>query len=234
VVVSNYLAVACLGVCLSATNALAAGDPEVEAKRHFEEGTKHFNLGEFARAASEYRAAYTAKPDPVFLYNIAQSYRLGNDLERAVFFYRSFLRNMPKAPNRREVEDRIVKLEAQLAAQRSVTNAPPNLPVAPGGEQVTAAEPASATRAPLELEPSPQPSEAEPGMRPAPDVAPVTLIKTAPTRSDRQPVHKKWWLWTIVGVAVVGAGLGIGLGVGLSQGSNPPPGSALGTTSVSF
>src|SRR5712692_5479417 len=89
-----------------------ADDPKdaAEAKRHFEAGTSAFNLGEFARAAEEYRKAYKLRPDPVFLYNIAQAYRLAKDPNQALFFYRSFLRNMPNAPNRKEVEDRIKKL----------------------------------------------------------------------------------------------------------------------------
>jgi hypothetical protein len=33
--------------------------------------------------------------------------------------------------------------------------------------------------------------------------------------SEPTPVYRKWWLWTIVGVAVVGVSLGVGLGVGL-------------------
>jgi hypothetical protein len=39
-------------------------------------------------------------------------------------------------------------------------------------------------------------------------------------------VYKKWWLWTIVGGAVVAVGLGVGLGVGLSSSA---PSSRLGT-----
>jgi len=37
-----------------------------------------------------------------------------------------------------------------------------------------------------------------------------------------KPLLRQWWLWTLVGVAVVG--LGVGLGVGLSQGDRAPPG----------
>ncbi|MEO8214153.1 MAG: hypothetical protein ABI560_13215, partial [Myxococcales bacterium] len=75
-----------------------------EAKRHYEEGTKAFNLGEFARAIAEFKATYNVKPDPLLLYNIAQSYRLAGDAGQALFFYKSFLRNMPGASNRKDVE----------------------------------------------------------------------------------------------------------------------------------
>jgi tetratricopeptide (TPR) repeat protein len=100
--------------------ALAAGSEEsaaTEAKKHYEEGTKAFNLGEFPRAIAEFKTTYNAKPDPLLLYNIAQSYRLAGDASQAVFFYKSFLRNMPAATNRKEVEMQIRKLEKQLQAQ---------------------------------------------------------------------------------------------------------------------
>src|SRR5262245_20698693 len=60
-----------------------AEDPTA-ARKHYAEGTKAFNLGEFQRAITEYRAAYNAKPDPVFLYNIAQAYRLAGDLTNSL------------------------------------------------------------------------------------------------------------------------------------------------------
>jgi outer membrane protein assembly factor BamD (BamD/ComL family) len=98
----------------------AADDPEAaEAKKHYEEGTKAFNLGEYPRAISEFKATYNAKPDPLLLYNIAQSYRLQGDPSQALFFYKSFLRNMPNAPNRKEVEGRIKTLEKQIAEQKT-------------------------------------------------------------------------------------------------------------------
>jgi hypothetical protein len=37
----------------------------------------------------------------------------------------------------------------------------------------------------------------------------------------RQPVYKKWWLWTIV-VGVVAVGVGVGLGVGLTSSAGYP------------
>lgn len=97
----------------------AADDPEAAAaKKHYEEGTKAFNLGEYPRAITEFKATYNAKPDPLLLYNIAQSYRLQGDAAQALFFYKSFLRNMPNAANRKEVEGRIKALDKQIADQK--------------------------------------------------------------------------------------------------------------------
>lgn len=44
---------------------------------------------------------------------------------------------------------------------------------------------------------------------------------SAPTKSDRQPLHRKWWFWTATGVVAVSA-VAIGLGVGLSQTGTEP------------
>ena len=57
----------------------------------------------------------------------------------------------------------------------------------------------------LKAELAPKPVEAKP----------IVAEKPAPAE-QRTPVYKKWWLWTIVGVVVVG-GVAVGLGVGLTQ-----------------
>jgi hypothetical protein len=194
-----------------------------EARRHFEEGTKAFNLGEFQRAVTEYKAAYNAKPDPVFLYNIAQAYRLGSDLANALFFYRSFLRNAPETPNRAEVERRIAALEKQIAEQKALATAPPNSAVAPGTQP-----PPSTPEAAVEPKPEPRP---EPAAPPPPSPAPVIVVASAPPPT---PVYKRWWLWTIVGVAVVGVGVGVGVGVAESGGGNTIPSTHFGNTQVTF
>jgi tetratricopeptide (TPR) repeat protein len=186
---------------LIAAAAAAAPTPD-SARAHFEEGTKAFNLGEFTRAAEEYKAAYKLKPDPAFLYNIAQSYRLAGDLANALFFYRSFLHSTPDAPNRHEVEGRIDTLDKQLAEQKRLETTPPNTTVTP-----------SATTA----ETPPPPSNGTEHLN-------EPQVTRPPT-----PLHKKWWLWTAVGGAAVAVALGVGLGVGLQP---KVPDSHFGSTTV--
>lgn len=51
-------------------------------------------------------------------------------------------------------------------------------------------------------------------LRAAPPANPVEVVeKPAP---EKQPLHKKWWLWTTVGAVVI-VGVGVGLGVGLTR-----------------
>src|SRR5512141_162115 len=82
----------------------AEPDPKTEAKAHFNAGQSHYNLNEFSEALQAFKDAYRLYPDPVFLYNLGQCERQLNHDEEAIRFYRSFLRNMPKAPNKAEVQ----------------------------------------------------------------------------------------------------------------------------------
>lgn len=188
-------------------------EDDLRAKKMFDDATRAFNLGEFLTAVNLYRGAYKLKPEPGLLYNIAQAYRLSNDPGNAVFFYRSFLRAAPNTPNRKEVEGRIAKLEAQVNEQK----APPNAPVGLGSMPEGSNEPTTTTT--------------ENGERTTTTTttAPArTDLVAAPPRADK-PLHKKWWLWTVVGVGVVGVSLGLGLGLGLQSRA---PSSHFGTRPV--
>ena len=67
------------------------------------------------------------------------------------------------------------------------------------------------------LAPPPPPPPREDKPMPAPIVAQELQAPAPPPQQQRAPIYKKWWVWTIVGVAVAGAALGVGLGVGLSS-----------------
>ena len=102
-----------------------AADPGKQAKDAFVEGSAAFNLGQWDKAIASWERGYTIKPDPIFLYNIAQAHRLAENFDRALFFYRNYLRNAPKAGNRAEVEQRIRDLEQAIAAKKNAREAPP-------------------------------------------------------------------------------------------------------------
>jgi tetratricopeptide (TPR) repeat protein len=119
-----------LAVLLAATLLLVAGramaDPATEqAKLHNLQAKQLFNLGLFEAAAAEYEAAYRLKPLPTFLFNLAQCYKRmhelpppGRNLERSIFYYKSFLQNDPASPFRPKVEGEIAELERRLAELR--------------------------------------------------------------------------------------------------------------------
>src|SRR2546422_457802 len=85
--------------------------PVEEAKEHYQAGTKLFNLTLYDEAIGEYEAGYKLKDDPVFLYNIAQAHRLAGHLEKAIRFYRNYLRLVTQSPQRAEIEQRIAEME---------------------------------------------------------------------------------------------------------------------------
>jgi hypothetical protein len=125
----------------------ARADDAQRAKDLFQEGTRYFDLGQFDKAIDAWQSGYREKPDAVFLYNIAQAYRLAGDLNKAIFFYKGFLRNSPKAHNRPEVEQRIAGLQKQLAEQEAAKGAAPAAPPVANGEPASAAVLAPATSA---------------------------------------------------------------------------------------
>lgn len=85
-----------------------------EARRHFKSGQKLFELGHWDEAAREFEAAYAARSDPALLYNLAQAYRRKGEARRALDLYKNFLIKVPDAPQRPEVEKRIIALQKQI------------------------------------------------------------------------------------------------------------------------
>jgi outer membrane biosynthesis protein TonB len=250
---------------------------EAEARRIFRRGQAHYNLNEYAQAADDFEGAYRLFPHPTFLYNAAQAHRLAGNDERALYFYRVYLRVEPKSKMRAEVQDRIAALEK--AVQRGTASSPPpsspppsnarppsspapsttpppspapsaTPPSSPAPSTAPPASPAPSTTPPPSPPPSstapapaPTPSSAAPASAPPPSGSPSATTPpaaAAPTSAtpgdstaapanavsaqapEKTPVYKKWWLWTIVGVVVVGVAIGAGVGA-TAGGSNSPP-----------
>jgi tetratricopeptide (TPR) repeat protein len=94
---------------------VARADDVNAAREHFQRGSTAYDLGRFLDAAHEYEAAYEAKRDPNLLFNIGQAYRFVPDYAKAVLAFKAYLRNAPDhAPNRAEVESRIVEMQQRL------------------------------------------------------------------------------------------------------------------------
>ena len=86
-----------------------AVDDEVE--RHVTLGLRHLERGRYQDAIAEFRRAYELRDDPRFLYDIAEAYRQLGIVDRALFFYDRYLAALPDAPDRDEVEAKMVELE---------------------------------------------------------------------------------------------------------------------------
>ena len=141
------------------------GDNKSEARARFLAGQSHYNLNEFNEALLEFKEAYRLFPDPVFLYNLGQCERQLDHYDEAILFYRSFLRNQPKAPNRAEVQRKIEEMETALK------NRPPETPV----------------ESPKPVPGDPVSPEAEPAT-PAPELPAPTPTPPAPTTGATAPL----------------------------------------------
>jgi tetratricopeptide (TPR) repeat protein len=99
----------------------ADGDNAERAKAADRSAREHYDLRQYAAAIEDYRHAFEALPDPLFLFDIAQAYRQMHDCDNAITFYRNYLRERPDADNRAKVEEFI----AELTPCTPVSTAPP-------------------------------------------------------------------------------------------------------------
>ena len=120
---------ASLSLVVAALVAFAAAPAQAQdaekARQLFQQGSKYYDLGQFDKAIEAWQQGYDQKPDPGFLYNIAQAYRQKQDAAKAIFFYKGYLRNSPKAHNRAEVEQKIAALQKQAGDTGTQTTPPP-------------------------------------------------------------------------------------------------------------
>ncbi len=104
----------------SFVSAPASAETQLQAaKRLYQAASHHYDLQEFEKALDEFKQAYEAKDDPVFLFNIAQCQRSLGQNEPALRSYKTYLLRAPNAPNRSDVATRIATLEAEIAQAKS-------------------------------------------------------------------------------------------------------------------
>ena len=186
---STFLALVLFGyspVFAHADEPASADSADLERKRRayalMQEGKARFDIGKFDEAIDLFLKAYEVYPYPEALYSAAQGYRMKKDYEKAVFYYRSYLRNAPAdAPNRDQVEARITEMERLDAEQKASAKQPPQgalKPPAPEGGPV-----------------APPPAAGAP----------------AATSADAPRWYADPWAWTLVGAGVVAVGTGSGL-----------------------
>lgn len=179
---------------------VASADDRDEARRHFLEAKKQYELGHFAEAAKEYEAGYNLFQRPGFLWDIAQSYRKLGDNEKALHFYKMYVLNAEPgtkaAVNVPEAQEQIRALEPLVAAQQKAKSAPPDGIVGTDAEKEQSAPVVSKSVA--------RPTQAEAQGQPSAQVA-------EQSRRDwyRAPVVVTGF--SLLGVAIVASGIGVGL-----------------------
>ena len=195
-----------------------------KAREHFRNGEAFFKLEKYQEALSEYEQGYIAKSDPSFLYNIAQCHRLMGNKQAALRFYKRFLTEATRVPNREIVETHIRELEKALAKSHATPPAeapaggsaseaavpaatapaaltPPADSKAPSSASAGTASPAPATPAGADALTSVNLSAPPPGSVPIIDDA-SSSGTTAPADGPR-PLYKRWWFWTAIGAVVL-------------------------------
>ncbi len=176
----------CVGLLLPPAAVAAQASPERlrQARRYYERGKAAFELGKFRAALRHYEEAYKVASLPGLLFNIGQCYRNTGEHEKAVFSFRLYLRKVPKAKNREAVLVLIRELEATIERERVL-------------KRKRRAEETKRQREEEERR------EEERRL--------AALRARGGKRST--PIYKRWWFWTLIGVAAAGAGAGVYFGI---------------------
>lgn len=192
-------AVVCLAMIVTTALAIpghAATDKAgaEKARERFKAGEAFFKLEKYKDALEEYEQGYMARNDASFLYNIAQCHRLMGNKPVALRFYRRFLDEATRVPNRPVVEQHIRDLEKALAVAAEEPPPPPvAMPPVPLPEEL-----------PVDLA-APTPSSNETTLVGTP--TPGSGTHSTSATSD-EPLTSRWWFWPAMGVIAIGAGVG--------------------------
>jgi iron complex outermembrane receptor protein len=115
-----------------------SADSRVEARRHFKNGMALIADGKYEDGISELLEAYSIKPHPNVLFNVAKAYEAAGRPAEAAAYYRRYLDANP--PDAGPVKDRVEKLEAALPKPEPKPEAKPQAtPAAPSVDEATLA-----------------------------------------------------------------------------------------------
>ena len=138
-------AVAALAVATFAVTSDARADDAADARKHAQRASSLAASGKCRQAVAEFDKALAVLRDPALLFNRGECHRKLGDAEAAVDDYKQFLSDLPKAPNRAEVERRIAELSKRSRAPSGGAAAPP-VPPAPVAERPVREPPSTSKR----------------------------------------------------------------------------------------
>lgn len=122
--VMRIVVIALVVMGLGAQSASAQARDKAAADKIFADGQQRYAAGEYLTAAEKFVAAYELDPDPAYLFNIAQAYRLGNACAKAAKYYREFLGAVSSAPNLAKVQQYIEQSDACAKTQQPLPTEP--------------------------------------------------------------------------------------------------------------
>ncbi len=188
----------------------ATADNRSIARDAYREGTRQFEVGDYTAALESFKKAYVSYEEPAFLFNMAQCNRLLNNKAEALRNYKLFLRKVPAAPNRDEIEKVIAALEIAIEQDRMASSLPPTGSARPGntGRAPVATGNGDTVRTPTSGN-TDNAGTIGPDGQPQPDGKPAVVVVVA--KKDDRPITKKPWFWGVVagGIVVVGVVVGV-------------------------
>ncbi|KFA88882.1 TonB-dependent receptor domain-containing protein [Archangium violaceum] len=104
----------------------AFGDARLEARRHFRTGMSLIGQGQYDQGIAELLIAYSIKPHPNVLYNIARAYQDAGQLTEAADYLRRYIAANP--PDVATAQATLTKLEESLRAAEAAKQAEPAVP----------------------------------------------------------------------------------------------------------
>lgn len=132
---TRIAAILSLAVLAAPAPVAAQPTPSGTAAEHFERGRRLYDVASYPEAIAEFKLAYTLEPDPSYLFNIAQAYRLDGDCAGAADFFKRYLKAEPTSDRRAKIATLIAecKPREQPAPPPPDTGAPaePEEPLPP-------------------------------------------------------------------------------------------------------
>jgi len=104
----------CVGASHDALAAPSTAEAQESARKSYQAGAQAYAEGRFKDAIDLFLEAARIAPNPAFAYNIGLAYEQLGDPDNALRWYRDYLRALPKAPDRAEIEPRILDAERRL------------------------------------------------------------------------------------------------------------------------
>lgn len=176
-----------------------SGDDAQNIDQMAEHSTTLFSERKFEQAATLLERAFAKDPQPVFLFNIAQAYRLSDKPKKALASYQRFVGFAPQHSLVPEARGYIADMRVILAEQ----------------------EKAVAVRRLLEVEQTRSKMESELLHFRAEQAEREKKQLTEELRKSRIPLYKRPWFWGVLGGATAVAATVVGLGV--YYGTAPQP-----------
>jgi tetratricopeptide (TPR) repeat protein len=118
-----------LVMVLLASSVAIAQPEKIKAEAAARDGQQRYQAGEYQLAAERFELAYELDPDPAYLFNLAQAYRLGNQCAKSAAAYRKLLGIVSSGPNVAKVEQYVQQMDACAKTQAPVTPTAPPPPV---------------------------------------------------------------------------------------------------------